>query len=147
MENRFETFTTLVNNITRYIKKLENSEMQEYGLRSYHISILYQLHLKDGLTASDLVDSCQQDKASISRGIDYLEENDFVKCESKSTKRYKSPICLTTKGKEAASKIDKKINYFLDEVTKNISQEERETLYRCLFKISDGLKKIVEEGE
>ena len=38
MENRFETFTVLVNRISRNIRRIKNQEMAEYDLRSAHIS-------------------------------------------------------------------------------------------------------------
>ena len=51
MENRFETFTVLVNRISRNIRKIKNQEMAEYDLRSAHISCLYYLYANPGLTA------------------------------------------------------------------------------------------------
>ena len=44
MENRFETFTVLINRISRNIRKIKNQEMAEYGLRSAHVSCLYYLY-------------------------------------------------------------------------------------------------------
>ena len=45
MNERFETFTVLINRISRNIRKIKNQEMAEYKLRSVHISCLYYLHL------------------------------------------------------------------------------------------------------
>ena len=41
MDPRFETFTVLINKISRSIKKIKNQEMAEYDLRSVHVSCLY----------------------------------------------------------------------------------------------------------
>ena len=54
MENRFETFTVLVNRISRNIRRIKNQEMAEYDLRSAHISCLYYLYASRGLTAAEL---------------------------------------------------------------------------------------------
>ena len=77
MQQRFETFTVLVNKISRNIRKIKNQEMSEYHLRSSHISCLYYLYLSRGLTATDLCERCGEDKATISRSLDYLEKNDM----------------------------------------------------------------------
>ena len=98
MTGRFETFTVLINRISRNIRKIKNQEMAEYNLRSSHISCLYYLYTSGGLTATDLCERCEEDKATVSRSLEYLENNGYLICESKSAKRYKSPLTLTDKG-------------------------------------------------
>ena len=71
MEARFETFTVLINRISRSIRKIKNQEMAEYGLRSAHISCLYYLQQGEGLTATDLCERCEEDKATVSRALEY----------------------------------------------------------------------------
>ena len=82
MEERFETFTVLINKISRNIKKIKNQEMAEYGLRSTHISCLYYLLSAQSMTATDLCEKCEEDKATISRSLDYLEKNGYITCDS-----------------------------------------------------------------
>ena len=41
MQERFETFTVLINRISRDIRKIKNQEMADYHLRSVHVSCLY----------------------------------------------------------------------------------------------------------
>lgn len=142
MVERFETFTVLIAKINRNIRKIKNQEMEEYQLRSAHVSCLYYLYTLDGLTATELCEKCEEDKATISRALDYLEKNGYLICESKNVKRYKTPFVLTTKGKEVGEKIAKKINHVLDEVGKGLTEEERVAFYRSLMIISDGLEKI-----
>ena len=67
MTERFETFTVLIAKISRNIRKIKNQEMAEYDLRSSHISCLYYLYCTDKLTATELCDRCEEDKATISR--------------------------------------------------------------------------------
>ena len=74
MKERFETFTVLINRISRNIRKIKNYEMAEYNLKSSHISCLYYLYMENGLTATDLCERCEEDKATISRALDYLEK-------------------------------------------------------------------------
>lgn len=142
MKERFETFTVLINRISRNIRKIKNYEMSEYNLRSSHISCLYYLYSANGLTATDLCERCEEDKATISRSLDYLEKNGYLICEAKSIKRYKSPLVLTDKGSEVAKKITDKINYVLDEISVGLTEEERIQFYRSLSVISESLDAV-----
>lgn len=142
MEGRFETFTVLITKTHRNVKKIKNQEMAEYNLRGPHISCLYYLYVSQGLTATDLCERCEEDKATISRSLEYLENNGYLTCESKSAKRYKSPLLLTEKGKEAGRKIAEKIDRILDEISIGLTEEERVAFYRSLTIISDGLDAI-----
>ena len=146
MKERFETFTVLIAKISRNIRKIKNQEMAEYNLRSPHISCLYYLYLSEGLTATELCEKCEEDKATISRSLDFLEKNGFLTCQPKSVKRYKSPVLLTEKGKEAGRKITDKIARVLDEVSTGLSEEERVEFYRCLSLISENLE-IISSGD
>ncbi len=147
MKERFETFTVLINRISRNIRKIKNQEMAEYNLRSSHISCLYYLYLTEGLTATDLCERCEEDKATISRSLDYLETNGYLTCESKNAKRYKSPIALTDKGFIVAKKIADKIGGILDEISVGLTEEERIAFYRSLTIISDSLDSVSKNGE
>lgn len=142
MKERFETFTVLINRISRNIRKIKNQEMAEYNLRAVHISCLYYLYLFDSLTATELCEKCEEDKATISRAVDYLEKNDYLICESKSIKRYKSPICLTEKGKEVGEKIAKKIDGVLAQISGGLTEEERIAFYKSLNIISNSLEEV-----
>lgn len=147
MQARFETFTILINRISRNIRKIKNQEMAEYKLRSAHVSCLYYLYSAERLTATDLCERCEEDKATISRALDYLETNGYLTCESKCTKRYKSPLVLTEKGLEVGKKIADKINAVLDEISVGLTEEERIAFYRSLSIISESLEKISKNGE
>ena len=142
MEKRFETFTVLVNRISRNIRKIKNQEMAEYGLRSAHVSCLYYLYTGKGLTATDLCECCEEDKATISRALEYLEGEGYLFCESKSAKRYKSPLLLTEKGEQIAGLITDKINLVLEEVSTGLTEEQRLAFYRSLTIISESLDNL-----
>ena len=92
MEERFETFTVLIGQISRSIYKLKTMEMAGYDLRSSHVSCLYYLYKMKSLTAKELCDICAEDKAHISRAGKYLEENGYLRCESTRVKRYQSEL-------------------------------------------------------
>jgi DNA-binding MarR family transcriptional regulator len=147
MLERFETFTVLINRISRNIRKIKNHEMAEYGLRSAHVSCLYYLYTGSNLTATDLCERCEEDKATISRALDHLEKEGYLTCESKSSKRYKSQLILTEKGSFVGQKIAAKIDSVLDAVSHGLSEAERVEFYRSLSIISDSLEAVSKNGE
>ena len=142
MEKRFETFTVLINRISRNIRKIKNQEMAEYNLRSAHISCLYYLYAARGLTATELCERCEEDKATISRALEYLEVNGFVSCDAKNAKRYKSPLLLTEKGTAFGKMISEKIDCVLEEFSVGLTEEERLSFYHGLTTISESLEAV-----
>ena len=142
MNERFETFTVLIAKISRNIRRIKIMEMVEYGLRSAHVSCLYYLYCEP-LTATELCERCEEDKATISRALDYLEENEFILCEIKTAKRYKSPLTLTEKGREVGKKVYDKVNSVLDCVSYALTENERIEFYKSLARISDSLESHV----
>ena len=148
MEERFETFTVLINRISRNIRKIKNQEMADYNLRSAHVSCLYYIYRAETITATELCEKCEEDKATISRALDYLEKNEFITCLSPNTKRYKSPLVLTEKGSVVGKKIADKIGGVLDQISVGLTEEERQSFYRYLSIISNSLEVIAnKEGE
>ncbi|MBQ7046038.1 MAG: MarR family transcriptional regulator [Clostridia bacterium] len=145
MQERFETFTVLINRISRNIRKIKNQEMAEYNLRSAHVSCLYYIYTLNGATATDLCERCEEDKATISRALDYLETNGYIIRQAQSAKRYKSPLLLTDKGIEVGKKIADKINGVLDTISVGLTEEERIAFYRSLAIISNSLEAVVKE--
>ena len=147
MEERFETFTVLINEISRFIHKLKAMEMAEFDLRSSHVSCLYYLYKMKMLTAKELCDICAEDKANISRAVKHLEENGYLRCDAKHAKRYQSPLTLTEKGEEIGERIALKIDRILSHAGDGISEEERQIMYRCLSAIRENLIGICETCE
>jgi len=78
MQERFETFTVLINRISRDIRKIKNQEMADYHIRGAHVSCLYYVYSLGSVTSAELCEHCEEDKATISRAVDYLETNGFL---------------------------------------------------------------------
>ena len=146
MQERFETFTVLINRISRTIRKIKNQKMAEYNLRSVHVSCLYYLYIHEGATATDLCERCEEDKATISRALDYLENYGYITRNPERTKRYNSPLILTDKGNDAGKKITDKINGVLDAISEGLTDEERAAFYRSLSIISESLEAVSKNG-
>ena len=147
MQERFETFTVLINRISRNIRKIKNQKMAEYNLRSAHVSCLYYIYSLREATATDLCERCEEDKATISRALDYLETNGYITRETESTKRYKSPLLLTDKGLVVGKEIAKKIDGVLNAISGGLTEEERIAFYRSLSIVSESLETVSKSGE
>ena len=147
MQERFETFTVLINRISRNIRRIKNQEMAEYNLRSAHVSCLYYLFMNKGATATDLCERCEEDKATVSRALEYLETNGFLTCEPQRGKRYKTPLLLSEKGYAVGKKIADKVSSVLDAVSGDLTEEERTAFYRSLSIISQSLEAVSRGGE
>lgn len=144
MNDRYETFTVLINRISRNIRRIKNQEMADYNLRSVHISCLYYLYSFGNLTATELCERCEEDKATVSRALDYLKTNGYLTCPPKGTKPYKSPLILTDTGVAVGKKISVKIDRVLDRISDGLTEEERIAFYRSLTIISNSLDKVAE---
>ena len=151
MKDRFETFTVLIASISRSIRRIKTEEMAEFDLKSPHVSCLYYLHKSDSMTAAELCELCDEDKAAVSRSILYLEQNGFlvrigsVGQTRTGGKHYRSPLTLTEKGREAASRLAESVDRVLSEVARGVSEEERVILYRCLKQIDRNLADICDQ--
>ena len=145
MEERFKTFTVLIAGISRSIRRIKTGEMAEFHLKSPHVSCLYYLYKAGPLTARELCDICEEDKANISRSIRFLEENGLLTCHSKTQKRYQSPLCLTEQGTQVARQIAGKIDRVLDMASEGLSEENRQIFYQSLALIHANLQKICEQ--
>ena len=143
LTERFETFTVMISGISRAIRKIKAEEMAEYDLKTPHVSCIYYLYRSvEPMTAAELCECCDEDKAAISRSIEYLETNGFIKPREEKTKRYRTPLLLTEKGKAVGAKISNKINDILALSGNGLSDTEREEFYRALRVIHDNLNNI-----
>ena len=142
---RFERFTVLISNITRSIRKIKTEEMSRWGLRSHHVLCIYYLYTKGALTSKKLCGFCNEDKANISRSIDYLEVEGFIAQKGNSKKKYNVQYQLTEKGSSVGRIITERIDEIIGSAADALSDEERATMYHCLEVIDSRLGAISDE--
>ena len=147
MQERFKSFTVLITKINRSIRRIKTEEMAEFDLKSPHVSCLYYLYKAQTLTAKELCDICEEDKAAVSRSIEYLETNGYVTCNSKMQKRYRTPLELTEKGREIGARIVERIDRILGAASEGLDEAERLVMYRSLALISENLQKLCDRYE
>ena len=145
MQHRFRTFTLLTSQISRCLRRIKAEEMADLDLKSGHVSCLYYLHQIGPMTARELCEMCEEDKANISRSMEYLEKNGYLSPIPEKRGRYKRRYILTEKGVEAASILDEKIDLILEMAGQGVSDEDRAVMYASLSKISANLQRICDE--
>lgn len=145
-ESRFEQFTLTLAAILKSIKKIKDHRMSQFGLRSSHVMLLYQLgNHPEGLTPVDLAESGSIDKALVSRTISDLQEKGLVHT-LQSTKKYKVRLCLTPSGEEIAEYIAITVNKMQEQISGNIPEADLEVFYRTLFTLRDNIDALVREN-
>ena len=144
MDGRFETFTVLIGKIGRNIKRLKTCQMAQLDLKGPHVSCLYYLYRSGTLTAAELCDRCEEDKAAISRSLEFLEQKGYLVCQREKTRKYKTPLVLTTKGQQAGREVSERIEQMLAQASQGLSDEERQIMYGALEKISSNLDALTD---
>ncbi len=145
MENRYTKFTILITNIYRAIHKIKSSEMKKLGLKSTHVSCLFYLHEFGSQTAAELCSLCEEDKASMSRVLKDLENNNYIISEETFPKKYRSKLSLTNEGCKVAEKITNIAAEMVETGSKGLPKEKREIFYEALELIENNLERVCEE--
>ena len=145
MEERFQKFTVLLTTVGRCIHRIKSEEMAEFHLKSSHVSCLYYLYKEKSLTAKELCDICDEDKANVSRTIRYLEEEGYLACTSCRPKRYQASLQLTERGLEIGQRIAERVDRVIVEASRGLSEEQRAIFYESFSLIMDNLQRICDQ--
>jgi DNA-binding MarR family transcriptional regulator len=147
MTSRFARFSYAISQITHYWHKIAADEMARYGLKGPHAVYLVALSSQtQGLTATELGELCGKDKADVSRAVSQLEQRGFVVRESAGKNRYRAPLRLTETGREAAEQVCGRADLAVSIAGKELTDADREVLYRSLGLIAHNLRAMSREG-
>lgn len=145
MLSRYEQFSFIVSVINRHIQKIERDEMIKYGYKGAFAQYLMAMrHHPEGLTAAQLSEICDKDKAAVSRVIGEMIEKALIirKCENETS--YRAKLVLTQEGHKIAEFIAKRGAAAADAV--ELSDEERKSFYKTLDFIASKLQTLSKEG-
>lgn len=148
MENRFETFTSLILQISRSIQRIKSLEMAEFQLRGVHAMCLFYLcRNPHGLTQGELARLCLEDKASVSRALAGLAARGLVvDTQPAMVKKYNAKILLTPEGARVAARVMEKAERALLIGAEGLDGAGRESLYHQLETISRNLERYAEKN-
>lgn len=143
MNQRYETFTLLIINISRCVQKIKNTEMAALGLKGRQVQCLFSLfNLNNGASLTALCEMCGEDKGMMSRTLKDLIAQQLVYIDEQKEQKYRNPFKLTQKGITIANIVSAKISEMLNLGSMGITEDDREHLYRTLTQISDNLTNI-----
>lgn len=145
---RFVRFSLGISEITKYLYRIEAEELQRYDLKGAHSLYIMSLYQHpEGITATELSKVCGRDKADVSRMIGSLFEKGLIQKEGGYHNRYGGSWRLTKEGMQLAHDLQNRIEYFVEEAGKGLTQDNREMFYESLEQIAKNLKHLWEKGE
>ncbi|BCE03759.1 MarR family winged helix-turn-helix transcriptional regulator [Marinicellulosiphila megalodicopiae] len=129
-----------LNRTTRLINKIWDDAFKQHSISPSHGYLLLAIHHDSSqLTANNLKDILQLEISTITRFIDVLEKNKWVKrITSPSDKRSKF-ISLTASGQRFAIELDKTAKQLFKTARKKINPETVEQCVTLCHKISEEL--------
>ncbi len=141
MIQRFEEFVGLISNIHKDIQKIKQDRMRQFGLSGNHVMCLFYLDKhQEGLTGAQLCQLMSVNKAAVSRTLAELLEKDYIfYANQEDGKKYRAVAKLTAKGLEVTKQIDGIICEVVNEIGKDLEEEERRMMYHSLEAVSRNL--------
>lgn len=147
MIDRFEQFVSYISAIHRDIQKIEREEMEKLGLKGAYAQYLVAMHrCPRGITAAELCEVCDKDKAAVSRALGEMEQHGLLRKLGDHENRYRVLMELTEKGRTAAEFVCRKAVSAVQIAAAEIDDETRTTLYRALRSIASQVQGISKEG-
>lgn len=144
MLERFAQFSSAISSIYRDIQKIEKDEMDRRGYKGAFAQYLVILdRYPQGLTAAQLCEHCDRDKAAVSRVMAEMESKGLVQ---RSGESYRARLLLTPLGKETAGFVAQRAQVAVQEAGKDLGEEERRTFYAALGSIASRLQVLSQEG-
>lgn len=115
--------------------------MRQFGLSGNHVMCLFYLaQHQEGLTAAQLCQFMSVNKAAVSRTMAELEEKDYIfYMNQDESKKYRAVARLTVTGFAVTEQLDEIIYEVVNEIGKDLEEEERRVMYQSLETVSKNL--------
>jgi len=147
MISKYEHFSLSVSRIYHDIQRIERTEMEAFGLKGPHAQTLLAMQrYPQGITAVQLCELCDKDKAAISRSVAELEEAGLVCRNCTNGTYYRAPLVLTQRGQEAARIVGEKARQAVEQAGIGLEDGERQVFYRVLALVAENLHTICRDG-
>ena len=147
MLDRYEQFSFMISVINRQIQKIERDEMIKYGHKgSFAQYLTVMRHHPEGVTAAQLSELCDKDKAAVSRVVTEMIEKGLVVRNAENDTLYRAKLVLTQEGEKIAEFVAKRAMAAVVAVGNELSDNERKLFYSTLDFISTKLETITKDG-
>lgn len=144
MLERYEEFTTKINLAYKYIMKIKTHEMNNLDLKAANLNVIFYLGKNpDGRTASELCWLCKEDKAWISKNLNYLKKKKLIeKHNEDKDKKYRAKYYLTQEGMDVYNEIVNIISFISNTCAAGCTSEELDIFYNVFSKIIGNLSEF-----
>ena len=147
MENRYELISASISCMYHDIQKIERVEMSKYGMKGSHTQCLIAMRrFPEGITATQLCQVCDKDKAAISRTIADLEQKGLVERIGQNGNLYRARLVLTQQGTDLVMKIGKRAALAAEQAGGELTDDQREVFYQVLATIAKNLHTLCTDG-
>lgn len=147
MISKYELFSSSVSCLYHDIQKIERVEMTKFGLKGPHAQCLLAMsRYPEGVTAAQLCEICEKDKAAISRTVAELEKFGMILRVERNGTRYRAKLTLTQQGKTAAQAVNERAQLAVERAGEGFDDAQREVFYRVLALIAENLHTICKDG-
>ena len=147
MIGRFEVFTFGLSEISTSWNKIAADELKPFGLKGSYVIFLIALYKHpEGLTAANLSERCNRDKAEVSRAISAMEKKELIKRTNTTVNGYRANITLTEEGRKVTKELRDRVKLAVEKGGEGLTKEQRENFYTSLEIIGENLKKMSKEG-
>ena len=121
--------------------------MEQYGLKGAYAQYLLMMHhYPAGITAAQLRELCDKDKAAVSRVLSELEAKGLVTRADSKDSAYRARLRLTDEGEAAAAYVCRRATAAVELAGRGLEDPERKVFYATLELIASNLQKICKEG-
>ena len=145
MLDRFEMFSGAISAAYRCLQKLERDEMEKYGYKGAFAQYLIAINrYPDGVTASQLCEMCDKDKAAVSRIVAEMHEKGLIVRDGDNA--YRARFRLTDEGAKATRFVIERAEIAARDVGKGLSDEKRQVFYESLALLVANLESVCKDG-
>ena len=121
--------------------------MIKYGLTGAYAQYLVAMaRFPDGITATELCEVCEKDKAAVSRILANMESKGLVMRKGRNSSTYRARLFLTEEGKHAALFINDRAKLAVKKAELGLTENEINLFYQILGLIASNLQGICQEG-
>ena len=147
MESRYELLSGSISSMYHDIQKIERTEMAKFGLKGPHAQYLIAMNrFPEGITAAQLSNICEKDKAAVSRAVSELEKGGLICRANKASTSYRAMLTLTERGKEATAQLIHKAELAVEKAGQGLTEENRVIFYSAFHLIATNLQRMSENG-
>jgi len=135
-----ETVSYLITRISKAHRNRANALLASLNLHAGQELLLQQIHRQQGITLNELTCGMCVSAVTVTRTVERLEKNGFLKKERCQADQRAVRVYLTEKGIKAVESVEQKMWEVLEQETvDHLSMEERVLLKRLLMQVLSNL--------